>query len=148
MFVAPVVACEISWPPTTPRGVARSWPSAWTTFMERSLAPGLPQPRQTFGDLRRGMGGEREAQGGAVGLAREEREAGHERDIARQRAREQRLGVPAVREPRPDEHAALGTVVRRPGRQSGGQPVEQRVAAASVLGAQDAEMRVEIDRGE
>src|ERR671914_2855526 len=37
MFVAPVVACEISAPPTTPRGTSRSWPACLTTFMAGSL---------------------------------------------------------------------------------------------------------------
>src|ERR687898_2163549 len=39
MFVAPAVACEISWPPTTPRGVSRSSPPACTTFMPRQPSP-------------------------------------------------------------------------------------------------------------
>src|SRR5918994_3220514 len=37
MFVAPVVACEISAPPTTPRGTSRSSSLGFTTFMGRSL---------------------------------------------------------------------------------------------------------------
>src|SRR5678815_2201039 len=37
MFVAPVVAWEISAPPTTPRGTSRSSPLGFTTFMSRSL---------------------------------------------------------------------------------------------------------------
>src|SRR5215216_3470730 len=37
MFVAPVVACEISAPPTTPRGTSRSSSLGFTTFMARSL---------------------------------------------------------------------------------------------------------------
>src|SRR5262245_36758305 len=138
MFVAPAVACEISWPPTTPRGVSRSWPLAWTTFMpsrlddrsqdpctrlttsrgaryaamrahgprDQSSIPGPPQPRQTVGDLGRRVGGEGEAEGGAIRLAGKERVARHERDVVLERARQQRLGVPAVGQPRPHEHAA------------------------------------------
>src|SRR5918997_4824929 len=37
MFVAPVVAWEISAPPTTPRGTSRSSSLGLTTFMGRSL---------------------------------------------------------------------------------------------------------------
>src|SRR6478672_5305317 len=37
MFTAPVVACEISAPPTTPLGTARSSSLGLTTFMARSL---------------------------------------------------------------------------------------------------------------
>src|SRR5215208_2672394 len=37
MLVAPVVAWEISAPPTTPRGTSRSSPLAFTTLMRRSL---------------------------------------------------------------------------------------------------------------
>src|SRR5215203_2872438 len=37
MLVAPVVAWEISAPPTTPRGTSRSSPLALTTLMRRSL---------------------------------------------------------------------------------------------------------------
>src|SRR5687767_238142 len=37
MFVAPVVAWEISAPPTTPRGTSRSSSLGFTTFMSRSL---------------------------------------------------------------------------------------------------------------
>src|SRR5688500_15105131 len=37
MLVAPVVAWEISAPPTTPRGTSRSSPLALTTLMGRSL---------------------------------------------------------------------------------------------------------------
>src|SRR4051812_41001737 len=37
MFVAPVVAWEISAPPTTPRGTSRSSALGFTTFMSRSL---------------------------------------------------------------------------------------------------------------
>src|SRR5215212_11864159 len=37
MFVAPVVACEISAPPTTPRGTSRSSWLGWTTFIPGSL---------------------------------------------------------------------------------------------------------------
>src|SRR5215208_8343184 len=37
MFVAPVVAWEISAPPTTPRGTSRSSSLGFTTFMGRSL---------------------------------------------------------------------------------------------------------------
>src|SRR4051795_12936237 len=37
MFVAPVVAWEISAPPTTPRGTSRSSSLGFTTFMSGSL---------------------------------------------------------------------------------------------------------------
>src|SRR5215208_5705604 len=37
MFTAPAVACEISAPPTTPRGTSRSSSLGFTTFMGRSL---------------------------------------------------------------------------------------------------------------
>src|SRR6188472_1050832 len=37
MFVAPVVACEISAPPTTPRGTSRSSSLGFTTLMAVSL---------------------------------------------------------------------------------------------------------------
>ena len=83
-----------------------------------------------------GCVGEREPQRRAVGRAGEEREAGHEGDVARERALEQRRGVAAVGQPRPDEHAAVGVVVRRARRQRGRQPVDERVAARAVGGAQ------------
>src|SRR3954452_11768835 len=101
MFVAPVVACEISAPPTTPRGVARSSPAGLTTFMGASLVPGTSQARQAFGDLGRGVGGEGQAEGRAVRLAGEEGIARHERDVALERAPQQVLRVPAVGQPRP-----------------------------------------------
>src|SRR6185436_15967750 len=45
MFVAPVVACEISAPPTTPRGTSRSSSLGFTTFMPRSLrGEGVVEP--------------------------------------------------------------------------------------------------------
>src|SRR5215208_5835780 len=37
MFTAPAVACEISAPPTTPRGTSRSSALGFTTFISRSL---------------------------------------------------------------------------------------------------------------
>src|SRR5688500_6881927 len=42
MFVAPVVALEISEPPTTPRGVARSSADGLTSLMSRSHTGELP----------------------------------------------------------------------------------------------------------
>ena len=63
--------------------------------------------------------GERQAQRGHVGRAGEERRAGHVGDVAIQRPRQQRAGVPAVGQPRPHEHAAVGAVVGGAGRERG-----------------------------
>src|SRR5690242_363568 len=73
MFVAPVVACEISAPPTTPRGTSRSSSLGFTTLMAVSLRRkpvvepllaraadaviDLLRPRVVLGGLPRDLGG-------------------------------------------------------------------------------------------
>src|SRR5689334_5027928 len=49
MLSAPAVVCEISAPPTTPRGTSRSGPGL-TTFMPRTL-PAAGRPPQRAADL-------------------------------------------------------------------------------------------------
>ena len=120
MFVAPVVACEISAPPTTPRAVARSSAAGLTTFMAARLVPRVVQPRQALRDLVRGMGREREAAAWRDPARRRRTDSrGRTRRRGRARASSRSLGVPAVGQPRPHEHAAVGPVVGRARRQRG-----------------------------
>ena len=101
------------------------------------------QPQQPRGDLRGGVRRERQAQRARVGIGRVERRARHERDVVAQRGREQLGRVPAVGQPRPDEHPAVGMVERRARRQRVVEAAEQRVAAAAVLGADVGDVVVE-----
>src|SRR5215211_331767 len=116
MFVAPVVACEISAPPTTPRGTSRSSSLGFTTFMGRSLClervvePFLPlaadavvdrlRPGVVLRGLPRQLGGAALAAGRAAALDERLRRAGpaplgrhvevvHEPDPRRARGRPQ-----------------------------------------------------------
>ena len=90
---------------------------AQSSELPAASCPRAPQARQALGDLLRRVGGEGEPQRRAVGRAGEERRARDEGDVVLQRAPQQQVGVPAVGQPRPHEHAALGPVVRRAGRQ-------------------------------
>ena len=105
-------------------------------FGRAPSGPGGAQAAQALGDLLRRVRGEGEPQRGVVRRAGEERVAGHERDVVRERAVEQLGGVPAVGQPRPHEHAAVGVVVRRAGRERVGEPGDQRVAARAVRAPQ------------
>ena len=67
-----------------------------------------------------------------VGGAREERCARDEGDVTRERGTEQHRGVPPLRQPRPDEHAAVRVVPGRAGGQRVAEARQQRVAARAV----------------
>src|SRR3954452_17171235 len=91
MFVAPVVACEISAPPTTPRGTSRSSSLGFTTLMavslrrERVVEPLLARaadavvhllrPRVVLGGPPRELGGAALAAGLAAALDQRVRRA-------------------------------------------------------------------------
>src|SRR3954452_1888559 len=103
MFVAPVVACEISAPPTTPRGTSGSSSLGFTTLMavslrrERVVEPFLARaadavvdllrPRVVLGGLPRELGGAAPAAGLAAAFDQRLRRAaaaalgGHEQVI-------------------------------------------------------------------
>ncbi len=80
-----------------------------------------------------------------VGGAREERRPGDVRHVPGDRVVQQFRGVPALRQPRPDEHAALRAVPGAAGGQRGGQSVQQRVAAHHPVGVPDpGQVRVQV----
>src|SRR5687768_10758262 len=72
MFVAPVVALEISEPPTTPRGVARSSVDGLTSLMSRSHTGELPAgdvEHLAVDEVRPRGAEEEDAAGGLLGRA-------------------------------------------------------------------------------